>query len=122
MVLAAAVGLLLPLLKWGAPRRPANVPSTAIFANGGKNSVYWIDCGTSPGVGRFYCAVYMPHDGQMVLRGSFQQTLITGSRRISYDGSTIHWKHGALLRPLWLECVLGGRPPEVADCNTGVSK
>jgi hypothetical protein len=121
MVLAVALGLLLPLVKWGVPRRPASVPSTANLANGGKNSVYWIDCGISPGVGRFYCTVYMPHDGEMVLRGSFQQTLITGSQRISYDGSVIQWKHGALLRPLRLDCILGGRPPEVADCKSGES-
>jgi hypothetical protein len=118
LVLVVALALLLPFAKWGIPRRPANVPSTAAFANGRAGGSYWIDCRDFAGADRYSCTLYRAKGGETFLKGIFQQTSITEQRRIFYDGSVIYWRHGQLLRPLQLECVAGGRPPSVADCQT----
>jgi hypothetical protein len=117
LVLVIALGLLLPFAKWGFPSRPGDVPSTAAFGNGGKNRSYWIDCRDLGATNRYSCTLYQAKGGETVLRGVFQQTFITQERRIFYDGSAIHWRHGQLLRPIALECVAGGQPPLVADCK-----
>ena len=121
VVLVIALGLLLPFAKWGLPKRPSNVPSTATFANDGKGSAYWIDCWNVSGASFYSCTLYQPK-GETFLKGIFQQTTITQQRKVFYDGSAIHWKHGQLLRPLKLDCVAGGRPPLVADCKTTSSQ
>jgi hypothetical protein len=117
LMLVAALAILLPFAKWGIPRRPANVPSTAAFGNGGKYGSYWIDCASFAGANRHICTLYQAKSGEMVLKGAFQQASFTAQRRIFYDGSAIHWRHGQLLWPVQLECVAGGRPPLVADCK-----
>jgi hypothetical protein len=122
VILVIALGLLLPFAKWGAPRRPNNVPSTATFANGGKDPSYWIDCWSIAGVNQYSCTLYQPKNGETVLKGIFHQTAITQQRKLFYDGSAIHWKHGQLLRPLQLECVAGGQPPLVADCRASATR
>jgi len=116
VVLVIALGLLLPFVKWGLPKRPSNVPSTAAFANGGKDSAYWIDCWNVSGANFYSCTLYQPKGGEIFLKGIFQQTTITQQRKLFYDGSAIHWKHGQLLRPLKLDCIAGGRPL-VPDCQ-----
>jgi len=118
VILVVALGLLLPFAKWGVPRRPSNVPSTAAFGNDGKNGSYWVDCWNLAGGSRFACTLYQPKGGDTVLKGVFQQTTITQKHKVFYDGSAIHWKHGELLRPIRLECVAGGQPPLVPDCRT----
>lgn len=133
LMLVIALALLLPFVKWGTPKRPTNVPATAAFANGGKGSIYWIDCWSLAGaINRYSCTVYQTNSGEIVLKGIFQQTSITKPQPIFYDGSAIHWRHGQLLRPVQLQCVSlpqhantpragdpsGGRPPLVADCKT----
>jgi hypothetical protein len=117
LVLAVALGLLLPFAKWGLPTRPGNVPQTAAFAKGGKDRSYWIDCRNLAATNRYSCTVYQAKGGDTVLRGIFQPGFVTQERRIFYDGSLIHWRHGQLLRPITLECVAGGQPPLVADCK-----
>jgi hypothetical protein len=118
LVLVAALALLLPFAKWGVPKRPPNVPSTAAFANGGVAGSYWIDCWNFAGANRYSCTLYRAKGGETFLKGIFQEMSITEQRRIFYDGLIIHWRHGQLLRPLQLECVAGGRSPTVADCKT----
>jgi len=118
LVLAVAMALLLPFAKWGVPKRPANVPSTAAFANGRGAGSYWIDCWNFDGANRYSCTLYRAKGGETFLKGIFQEASITEQRRIFYDGSIIHWRHGQLLRPLQLECLAGGRPSSVADCKT----
>ena len=66
--------------------------------------------------------LYQPKGGEVFLKGIFQQTTITQQRKLFYDGSAIHWKHGQLLRPLKLDCIAGGRPPLVADCQASPSR
>lgn len=121
MILVTAMGLLLPFAKWGIPRRPSNVPATAAFANGGKGSIYWIDCrnlAASPG---YSCSVYQAKSGEILLKGVFQQSALAQQRRVFYDGSAIHWKHGQVLRPVKLECVAGGKPPSMPDRRASVN-
>lgn len=117
LIVVVSLGLLLPLAKWGGPKRPKNVSNTAAFANGGDQPSYWIDCWDIAGGNYAQCSVYQP-TGVLVLRGVFQQTAITRQRHVSYDGSAIHWKRGQTLRPVRLDCILGGKPPLVPDCNT----
>ena len=117
LVLVISLGLLLPFAKWGTPKRPSNVPSTAAFAGGGKDGSYWIDCWNSAGANRYACTMYQAKGGETFLKGVFQQTSLTQQKKIFYDGSAIHWRHGQLLRPVQLDCVAGGRPPLVADCK-----
>ena len=118
LIVVVALGLLIPFAKWGIPKRPGNVPSTAKFANGGKDASYWIDCWAVSGGNRYACTLYQLKGGDTVLKGVFQQTAITQQKRVFYDGSAIHWKHGEVLRPVQLECAAGGRMPAVPDCKT----
>jgi hypothetical protein len=107
--------LLLPLMKLRTPERPASVPSTALYVRShGAN--YWIDCPNLNSPTRYYCAVYSSNGGIKLMQGIFQESGATTPDRLSYDGSSIHWKH-AVLNPLHLHCVDGGRPPDVPDCR-----
>jgi hypothetical protein len=117
LVLVVSLCLLLPA-KWATPTRPANVPSTAMFASNGKDRAYWIDCWNLAGGNRYSCTLYQAKGGETVLKGVFQQTSFTQQKRIFYDGSAIHWRQGQLLSPVRLECVAGGKPPLVRDCQT----
>lgn len=122
-VIAAAIliigsGMLfLPLMKLRVPERPATVPSTALYARG-RGASYWINCPNTDSPARYYCTVYSSDGASKLVQGVFQESGATTSRRIAYDGSSIDWKR-AVLRPLHLDCVAGGRPPGVADCRAG---
>jgi hypothetical protein len=108
--------LFLPLMKLQIPERPTNVPPTALYARG-RGASYWINCPNITSPTRYYCTVYSRDGSSKLVEGVFQESGATTSRRIAYDGSSIDWKH-AVLYPLHLDCVAGGRPPEVADCRT----
>jgi hypothetical protein len=118
MLTVGAGLLILPLSKMRIPSRPGNVPPTSLYASGeGVNQ--WIDCPNFTSMNRYYCTVYS-HDGKdKLVQGVFQEAGVSAQRRMSYDGTSIHWKHGVVLNPLHLDCILGGKPPEVADCRTG---
>jgi len=115
ILFGGAALLLLPLMKLRVPQRPASIPSTALYAQGhGTN--YWIDCPNFTSPTRYYCTVYAGDGGTKVVLGVFQESGTTTPDRVSYDGSSIHWKH-AVLNPLHLDCVEGGRPPDLPDCR-----
>jgi hypothetical protein len=118
-ILTVGAGLLiLPLSKMRIPPRPGNVPSTSLYASGeGVNQ--WIDCPNFRTITLYYCTVYSRDGTDKLVQGVFQEAGVSTQRRMSYDGTSIHWKHGVVLNPLHLDCILGGRRPAVADCRTG---
>ena len=105
--------LLFPLLKFAA--RPASVPSTALRA-AGLSQNYWIDCPNVAAPTRYHCTIYSKDGASMILQGTFQESGGIASRGVAYYGSAIYWRHGLVLRPLHLDCVAGGRPPDVPGC------
>jgi hypothetical protein len=110
--------LLLPLMKLRIPPRPSSVPPAALYARG-REANYWINCPNVTSPTRYYCAVYSSDGSIKLVQGIFQESGATTPSRIAYDGSSIHWKHGAVLNPLHLDCVAGGQPPDVPDCGAG---
>lgn len=117
ILIGGASLLLLPLMKLRIAPRPAAVPSTALYA-AGRGQNYWIDCPNVASPTRYYCTVYSRDGSAKVLRGVFQETAGVGPLRIAYYGSVIYWKRGTILRPVHLDCVAGGRPPDVPDCGS----
>jgi hypothetical protein len=115
ILFGAAALLLLPLMKLRIPERPAGIPSTALYARG-RGTNYWIDCRNFTSPIRYSCAVYSSDGGIKLMQGIFQESGTSTPDRVSYEGSSIHWKHAALNR-LRLDCVDGGRPPDVSDCR-----
>jgi hypothetical protein len=107
--------LLLPLLKLRIPPRPSSVPPTALFARDHR-ATYWINCPNITSPTRYYCTVYSSDGSSKLVQGIFQESGAITSSRITYDGSSIHWRR-AVLNPLHLDCVTGGRPPDVPDCR-----
>ena len=107
--------LLLPLLRLRVPQRPTSVPPTALYARSQGGS-YWIDCPNITSPTLYHCAVYSSDGGTKLVQGIFQESGSATSSRITYDGSSIHWRR-AVLNPLHLDCMAGGRPPDVPDCR-----
>lgn len=120
VILIGGAGLLmLPLMKLRVAQRPARVPSTALYGAGQAEN-YWIDCPNVTSPTLYYCTVYSGDGHNTLVRGVFQESPDAAPGRVAYDGSKIHWKSGAVLSPLQLDCVAGGRPPEVPDCGSRV--
>jgi hypothetical protein len=117
ILITGAGVLLLPFMKLRVRERPATVPPTALYARG-PGASYWINCPNINSPTRYYCTVYSSDGVSKLAQGIFQESGATTSRRIAYDGSSIEWKN-VVLRPLHLDCVAGGRPPDVADCRAG---
>jgi hypothetical protein len=118
LFLMLALGFLIPLSRWKVTPHPSGVPTTGVLADAPDGSKLWIDCPTLSG-SQFHCSIYQPN-GDLLLAGVFQHAGFAPERRVHFDGSNIYWRFGAVLRPLRLDCVRGGRSPSVPDCENGV--
>ena len=102
--------------------RPRNVPSAALYGDGGVGWAYWIDCKNQDVSGRYYCAVYT-RQGDTVLKGTFEESSARDhDSHIFYDGQGIHWKNRSILSPVRLDCRLGGMRTDngsLPDCDSG---
>jgi len=115
LILMLALGFLIPLSRWKVKPHPTSVPATAVLADALDGSKLWIDCPTLSGR-QLHCSIYRPN-GDLLLAGVFLHAGFVPERRVHFDGSNIHWRFGALLRPLHLDCIRGGRSPVVPDCT-----
>jgi hypothetical protein len=104
---AKSVLLLLAFCLWGcktAPRRPANVPASAVPVEGA-----FIDCSIEKTSNANRCTVYKQGSGEVQVSGLFalsgagREASGAELRYVAFDGSRIWLQDARTLQPIWLE-------------------